>query len=247
MDEMIYVAMNGAKQLERAQAMASHNLANANTVGFRAQMHMFEGVDVEGPGYQTRVNTLVTPGGWNSARGAMMTTGNELDVAVNGAGWLAVQAPDGTEAYTRAGDLRVTALGVLTTGAGHPVLGNNGGPVAIPPHSKLSVGGDGTLSVISKGQGAETMASIDRLKLVNPAEDDLYKADDGLMHTRNGEPLDADADVRLTTGVLERSNVNVVDTMVDMIGISRRYEMQVQMMKMASDNASASSSVMRLS
>lgn len=247
MDEMIYVAMNGAKQLERAQAMASHNLANANTVGFRAQMHLFQGVDVEGPGYQTRVNTIVTPGGWNSGKGALITTGNELDVSVSGTGWLAVQAPDGSEAYTRAGDLRVTALGVLTTGAGHPVLGNNGGPVAIPPHSKLSVGGDGTLSVISKGQGAETMASIDRLKLVNPAKDDLFKGDDGLMHTRTGEPAEADADVRLTTGVLEKSNVSVVDTMVDMIGISRRYEMQVQMMKMASDNASASSSVMRLS
>jgi flagellar basal-body rod protein FlgF len=247
MDEMIYVAMNGAKQLERAQAMASHNLANANTVGFRAQMHMFEGVDVEGPGYETRVNTLVTPGGWNSAEGALMTTGNELDVAINGKGWLAVQAPDGSEAYTRAGDLRVTALGVLTTGAGHPVLGGNGGPVAIPPHSKLSVGGDGTISVISKGQGAETMASIERLKLVNPAAADLFRADDGLMHARDGVEVAVDANVRLTTGVLERSNVNAVDTMVDMIGISRRYEMQVQMMKMASDNASASSSVMRLS
>jgi flagellar basal-body rod protein FlgF len=206
-----------------------------------------EGVDVEGPGYETRVNTLVTPGGWKSAEGALMTTGNELDVAVNGNGWLAVQAPDGSEAYTRAGDLRVTALGVLTTGAGHPVLGDNGGPVAIPPHSKLSVGGDGTVSVISKGQGAETMASVDRLKLVNPPANDLYKGEDGLMHTRDGNEAAADANVRLTTGVLETSNVNVVDTMVDMIGISRRYEMQVQMMKMASDNASASSSVMRLS
>ena len=247
MDEMIYVAMNGAKQLERAQAMASHNLANANTVGFRAEMHMFQGVDVEGPGYETRVNTLVTPGGWNSAKGALMTTGNELDVAVNGSGWLAVQAPDGSEAYTRAGDLRVTALGVLTTGAGHPVLGGNGGPIAIPPHSKLSVGADGTVSVISKGQGAETMASVDRLKLVNPATEDLVKGQDGLMHSRDGVNAEADASVRLTSGVLETSNVNVVDTMVDMIGISRRYEMQVQMMKMASDNASASSSVMRMS
>lgn len=247
MDELIYVAMNGAKQIERAQAMASHNLANANTVGFRAQMHMFEGVDVEGPGYETRVNTLVTPGGWKKAEGALMTTGNELDVAINGRGWIAVQAPDGTEAYTRAGDLRVTALGVMTTGAGHPVLGGNGGPVAVPPHSKLSVGGDGTVSVISKGQGAETMASIARLKLVNPPADQIYKGEDGLMHTYDDLEVEADANVRLTTGVLERSNVNVVDTMVDMIGISRRYEMQVQMMKMASDNASASSSLMRMS
>jgi flagellar basal-body rod protein FlgF len=247
MDELIYVAMNGAKQLERAQAMASHNLANANTVGFRAQMHMFQGVDVEGPGYETRVNTLVTPGGWSGAKGALMTTGNELDVAVSDSGWLAVQAPDGSEAYTRAGDLRVTALGVLTTGAGHPVLGENGGPVAVPPHSKLSVGGDGTISVISKGQGAETMASVARLKLVDPPADDLFKGEDGLMHTYDGNKVDADADVRLTTGVLETSNVNVVDAMVNMIGISRQYEMQVKMMNMANENASAATSLMRMS
>ena len=247
MDELIYVAMNGAKQLERAQAMVSHNLANANTVGFRAQMQMFESLDVEGPGYETRVNTVMTPGGWDGARGAIMTTGNELDLAVSGDGWLAVQAPDGSEAYTRAGDLRVTALGVLTTGAGHPVLGENGGPVAVPPHTKLSIGGDGTVSVISKGQGAETMASVSRLKLVNPPAADLYKGEDGLMHAYEGVDVSADANVRLTSGVLEGSNVNVVDAMVDMIGISRRYEMQVQMMKVANDNASAASTLMRMS
>lgn len=247
MDELIYVAMNGAKQLERAQAMVSHNLANANTVGFRAQMQMFESLDVEGPGYETRVNTVMTPGGWDGARGAIMTTGNELDVAVSGDGWLAVQAPDGSEAYTRAGDLRVTALGVLTTGAGHPVLGESGGPVAVPPHTKLSIGGDGTVSVISKGQGAETMASVSRLKLVNPPATDLYKGEDGLMHAYEGVDVSPDADVRLTSGALEGSNVNVVDAMVDMIGISRRYEMQVQMMKVANDNASAAATLMRMS
>jgi len=247
MDELIYVAMNGAKQLEHAQAMVSHNLANANTAGFRAQMQIFQGVDVEGPGYETRVNTVVAAGGWNSAEGAVVTTGNELDVAVSGDGWLAVQAPDGSEAYTRAGDLRVTALGVLTNGAGHPVLGENGGPVAVPPHTKLSIGGDGTISVISKGQGPETMASVARIKLVNPPKADIYRGEDGLMHTYGDTEVTADAEVRLTTGVLEGSNVNVVDAMVDMIGISRRYEMQVQMMKVASDNATAASSLMRMS
>lgn len=247
MDELIYVAMNGAKQLERAQAINSHNLANANTVGFRAQMHVFEGMDVEGPGYETRVNTLVKPGGWNSAEGASMTTGNELDVAVSGNGWLAVQAPDGTEAYTRAGDLRVTAVGLMTNGAGHPILGEDGAPVAVPPYDELSVGGDGTVSIISKGQGAETMASVARLKLVNPPKDDLIRGNDGLMHMYDGSAADADAEVRITTGVLETSNVNVVDAMVNMIGISRQYEMQVRMMEMANENASAASSMMRMS
>ncbi len=247
MDELIYVAMNGAKQLERAQAITSNNLANVNTVGFRAELHAFQSLEVEGPGYETRVNTLVTPGGWSHAKGPLMTTGNDLDVAVNGSGWLAVQAPDGSEAYTRAGDLRVTALGVLTNGAGHPVLGEGGAPVAVPPHTRISIGADGTVSVIGKGQGAETMASVTRLKLVNPPEADLVKGPDGLMRLHDGGVADADASVRITTGVLETSNVNVVDALVEMIGISRQYEMQVRMMNVANENATSAASLMRMS
>ena len=247
MDELIYVAMNGAKQLERAQAINSHNLANANTVGFRAQLHNFQGMDVEGPGYETRVNTVVTPGGWSANRGALVTTGHDLDIAVSGTGWLAVQSPDGSEAYTRAGDLRVTALGVLTNGAGHPVLGEGGGPVSIPPHSKVSIGTDGTISVIGKGQGAETMASVTRIKLVDPPGEDLVKGEDGLMRMADGSVADADANVQVTAGVLEGSNVNVIDAMVEMISLSRRYEMQVRMMDVANQNAQAASSMMRMS
>ncbi|MGE0623993.1 MAG: flagellar basal-body rod protein FlgF [Pseudomonadales bacterium] len=247
MDELIYVAMNGAKQIDRAQAIVSHNLANANTTGFRAELHGFQGVDVEGPGYETRVNTLVTPGGWSHAQGALVTTGNELDVAVSGSGWIAVQAPDGSEAYTRAGDLRVTALGVLTTGAGHPVLGDSGGPVAVPPHNKLSIGGDGTVSVIGKGQGAETIAAVTRLKLVDPPAEDLVRGEDGLMRMWDGSVAEADARVRLTSGVLESSNVNVVDALVSMIEISRQFEMQVRMMDTANENATAAASLMRMS
>lgn len=247
MDEMIYVAMNGAVQLERAQAITSHNLANANTVGFRAELHGFEDVDITGPGFQTRVNTMVTPSGWSSARGPLMATGNSMDVAVNGNGWLAVQAPDGSEGYTRAGDLRVGPLGLLTNGVGHPVLADNGGPIAVQPHSQLSIGSDGTVSIIPKGQGAESMATVSRLKLVNPAEADLIKGEDGLMHMFDGSAAYPDADITLTTGVLESSNVNVVDAMVDMIGISRQYEMQVRMMDTATENASAATSMMRMS
>lgn len=247
MDEMIYVAMNGAKQLERAQAITSHNLANVNTVGFRAELHGFEGVDISGPGFETRVNAMVTPGGFSSAAGALMATGNDLDVAVNGPGWIAVQAPDGTEAYTRAGDLRVTALGVLSTGVGHPLLDDAGAPIAVQPHSRISIGGDGTVSIIPKGQSAETMTSVGRIKLVNPHESDLVKGHDGLMRMLDGSSAYADAGVSITSGVLEASNVNVVDALVSMIGIARQYEMQVRLMDTANENATAAASVMRMS
>jgi len=245
MDELAYVAMTGAKQIMLAQAVNSHNLANASTVGFRANLTAFESVPVDGPGYDTRVNAQVQPGGWSNATGALVSTGNPLDVAVNG-GWLAVQAPDGTEAYTKAGDLRVNAVGVLTTGAGHPVMGE-GGPVAVPPHIKLTIGGDGTVSIIALGQGPETSASLDRIKLVNPAAQEMVKGPDGLMHMADGSTAPADADVKLTSGSLVGSNVNAVDAMVTMIELARQFEMQVRLIDTADQNAQAAASIMRLS
>ena len=246
MDELVYVAMTGAKQLMLAQSINSHNLANANTVGFRADLHGFESVPIDGPGYQTRINVQVESVGWSNANGALISTGNLLDVAVNGDGWLAIQAPDGSEAYTKAGDLRVNSVGMLTNGASHPVMGESG-PVAVPPHSKLMIGADGTVSIIPLGQGPETAATVDRLKLVNPLAADLIKGDDGLLRLADGSEASTDASVTLTTGVLAASNVNVVDAMVTMIELGRQFELQVRMMDTADENASAAASLMRLS
>ncbi len=247
MDELVYVAMNGARQLERAQAITSHNLANASTVGFRAELHGFEDVDITGPGFESRVNTAVTHGGYSSAKGSNIATGNEMDVAVNGSGWLAVQAPDGSEAYTKAGDLRVTALGMITNGRGLPVMGDAGSPLSVPPYSSLTIGNDGTVSIVPKGQGAQSIATVGRLKLVDPPAADLEKGVDGLIRMKDGSEALPDADVSVTTGVLEGSNVNVVDALVTMIGISRQYEMQIKLIDSASENAQAAASMMSLS
>ena len=139
MDEMLYLAMTGAKQTEFAQTINSNNLANVSTTGFRADLHSFSSVPIEGPGVETRINAVVDSYGTDFSQGPIATTGRDLDVAVQGAGFIAVQAPDGTEAYTRAGDLRVEAGGLLSTGAGHLVLGEGGGPVAIPPLSLIHI------------------------------------------------------------------------------------------------------------
>lgn len=246
MDELAYVAMTGAKQIMLAQAVNSHNLANASTVGFRANLTSFESIPVDGPGYDTRVNAQVQPGGWSNAQGALVSTGNLLDVAVDGNGWIAVQAPDGSEAYTKAGDLRVNSVGILTNGAGHPVLGE-GGPVAVPPNTKMTIGGDGTVSIIALGQGPETAASLDRIKLVNPQTADLVKGDDGLMRLADGSTAAADANVKLTSGALIASNVNPVDAMVNMIELARQFELQVRLIDTADQNAQAAASIMRMS
>lgn len=245
MDEMIYLAMTGAKQTEYAQTINSNNLANVSTTGFKADLHSFSSVPVDGPGIGTRVNAVVDSYGTDFTSGPISYTGRDLDVAVSDKGFIAVQAPDGSEAYTRAGDLRVEAGGLLSTGAGHLVMGD-GGPVAIPPESSLLIGKDGTISVQPLGQGPETLAIVDRIKLVNPDIARLQKGEDGLMRLPDGEIADADASVSLTSGALEQSNVNVAKTLVNMIELARQYEMQINVMKSSEENADAAASLMRL-
>ena len=245
MDEMIFLAMTGAKQTEFAQTINSNNLANVSTTGFRADLHAFSSVPVDGPGVDSRVNAVVDSYGTDFTQGPIATTGRDLDVAVRGEGFIAVQAPDGSEAYTRAGDLRVEAGGLLSTGAGHLVMGD-GGPVAIPPNASLLVGTDGTISIQPLGQGPETLSIVDRIKLVNPDIARLQKGDDGLLRLLDGGTADADASVQLTSGALEKSNVNVAKTLVNMIELARQYEMQINVMKSSEENADAAASLMRL-
>lgn len=247
MDRMLYVAMGGAEQTMTAQAANAHNLANVNTTAFREDLMAFSAYDLEGLGYPTRVYAVAEDSGTNLSPGTLMATGRDLDVAVSGPGWIAVQAPDGTEGYTRAGDLRLTPNGMLVNGVGHPVLGNTGVPVAIPPAEKIEIGGDGTISIRPRGQTPQTLAVVDRIKLVNPDSANLTKGTDGLMHTLDGVIPPPDASVRLISGSLESSNVNAVDAMVNMIALARQFETQVQMMKTAEENDSASAQLMQIS
>ncbi len=246
MDRMLYVAMTGAAQTLTAQAANSHNLANASTTGFKADLSQFRSMPVYGDGMPSRVYAMAERPGVDLRPGAIQATGNDLDMAVDGDGWIAVQAADGSEAYTRAGDLHLTVNGLLETGAGHYVLGN-GGPVSIPPAEKLDIGADGTISIRPLGQSAKTLAQIDRVKLVKPPLDQLEKGEDGLFRLRSGAAAPADASVRLVSGALEGSNVNPVEQMVNMISLARQFEMQVKMMRTAEDNASAATQLLRLS
>lgn len=247
MDRMLYVAMSGAKQIMLAQAVNNNNLANVSTAGFRADLDAFRSMPVFGPGYPSRVYAMTERPGTDMSSGALTTTGRELDVAVNGPGWITVQAPDGSEAYTRAGDLRVSVNGQLETGAGHPVMGN-GGPIAVPPFEKIEIGADGTISILPVGQAPNALAVVDRIKLVNPLQRDMEKGVDGLMRVKNSRgDVAPDATVSLAGGVLESSNVNAVEAMVKMIELSRHYETQIKMMRVAQDNDMAATQMMRMS
>jgi flagellar basal-body rod protein FlgF len=245
MDRMLYVAMAGAKETLRAQTVNNHNLANASTHGFKADLAAFQSRAVDGSGYASRVYTQSASNGWKQDGGSLITTGRDLDIAVNGDGWLAVQGPDGKEAYTRAGDLQVDATGMLVTAAGRPVMGD-GGPINIPPYTSIFFAGDGSISLVGQGQTPEASSTVGRLKLVNPAADQLEPAGENLFRLKDGSTAPADAAVRIGSGVLETSNVNAAEAMVNMITLARQFEMQVKAIRTAEENGAAAAAVMRL-
>ncbi|PKM07690.1 MAG: flagellar biosynthesis protein FlgF [Gammaproteobacteria bacterium HGW-Gammaproteobacteria-4] len=238
MDRAIYLAMNGATQTMRAQTQATHNLANVSTVGFRAEMASLDRLQVAGDGFPSRVNVVERSLGADLSIGPQMSTGRELDVSIQGQGWIAVQGGDGVEGYTRAGDLEVNADGFLVTATGLQVLGD-AGPLTVPPFTKLDVGQDGTVSVVPQGQGPETIAAVGRIKLVNPEPADLVRSADGLMRMADGSTAPADASVTVISGVLEGSNVNPTRALMEVISLSRQFEMQIRAIQSADDNAEA--------
>ena len=246
MDRSLYIAMSGAKQTLLAQTANANNLANAQTVGFKSDLEQFRSMPVYGPGHPTRVYAMAERPGTDMAPGAIQTTGRELDVAINGDGWIAVQGEGGKESYTRAGDFRLTTTGLLQTGTGLQVLGNDG-PIAIPPADKLEIGRDGTISIIPLGDNASTLVEVDRIKLVNAPLEKLEKLSNGQIHLKQGEkPLIADAKVKLIQGSLESSNVNAIDAMVEMIELARNFELQVKVMQTADENSGVSAKLMQM-
>jgi len=244
MDRMLYISMNAAQQTMLAQATNSNNLANANTIGFRQDFEQFRSQPVFGEGLPTRVYSMSERPATDYQQGSIQSTGRDLDISIQGEGFLAVQGKDGREGYTRSGDLQVTASGQLVTGTGLAVMGE-GGPIAIPPAEKIEIGADGTISIRPIGAEANSLAILDRIKLVKPELSAVFKDNDGLMRMREGGEAPLDATVKVASGTVESSNVNTVAALVNMIELQRKYEMQVKMMKSADDNGAASARLLQ--
>jgi len=249
MDKALYIAMAGAKHNMLSQTAHANNLANVNTDGFKADFAQARSMPVYyGDGSPSRAYALTENPGTDFSQGALVETGRSLDIAINNQGFIAVQGNDGTEAYSRAGSMNVDSVGILRTSNGLPVLGN-GGFITIPPHEKVEIGLDGTISIIPAGQGADQVAVIDRIKLVNPDTDLLKKNEDGLHRFSDPEGpqiAEADANVRVTPGFVEASNVNAVGEMISMLELSRQYEMQVKLMQSAKQNSEASAKLLQM-
>lgn len=244
MDKLLYISMTGARESLDAQQLRANNLANVSTNGFKSDFQQFRSMSVFGEHHPSRAYAMGERPGTDMSSGVLMETGRDLDIAIKGDGWLAVQLPDGSEAYTRAGDLQRDVSGMLVNGAGLPVMGDSG-PIILPEYETLELGVDGTISIRGLGEAAQNITQVNRLKLVNPDLATMVKGEDGLMRTRDGSQPLPDANVQIANGMLEGSNVNPVAELTGLITMSRLFELNVRMMKTAQENDEAAARMMQ--
>lgn len=246
MDKLIYTAASGLKAHLASQASIANNIANASTTGFRADRVVFDQLLVKGQGLASRQPTSEEVTDADRRPGTIAQTGRALDVAVLGDQWIAVQASDGQEAYTRRGDLRIAASGVLETGDGFPVIGS-GGPITVPPAQKVTISADGQVSFLPlNAQPGAPAQALDRIKLADPQGSDTVKGLDNLYHVRDGGVLPGDLAGKLEVGALEGSNVNLSEALVDLIANQRSYEVQANLIKSAKDLDENAATLLRL-
>ena len=244
---MVYIGMTGARENMLAQQAHANNLANATTTGFKSDMAQARAMQVFGEGEASRVYAMTERPATNLDSGTLIETARSLDIAVQGDGWIAVQSGDGTEGYTRMGELQVTAEGVMVTASGMPVMGNGGVPVVLPPYEKIEIANDGTISIRPQGEAATELVVADQIKLVRPDTATFFKGTDGLMRTDDQIPLEPALDVEVRSGYLETSNVNGVHALTSMITLQRQFEMNIKMMTTAQENSSAAAKILELS
>lgn len=244
---MLYVAMSGASQNTLAMQAHANNLANVSTTGFRRDYEQARAMPVFGDSFPARVYAMSERPATDFSAGSLQETGRDLDVAAKGNAWIAVQAPDGGEAYVRTGSLEIDALGQLRTSEGLAVLGN-GGPIAVPPEEKIDIGEDGTITIRGQGNSPNALATVDRIKLVSPDPKQLEKGRDGLVRVAQGKSApQVDANASIQSGFLESSNVNAVEEMTSILSLSRQFELHVKMMRTAEDDSQAAAKVLQFS
>ena len=244
MDRLLYIAMSGASETMQAQSIRANNLANVSTPGFKSELSQQRSIPVYGDGYPSRVFSASESPGTNFDIGGMKTTLNEMDIAVNGEGFITVLDANGAEAYTRRGDLTISSDGFLINGAGNYINGQ-GGRIAIPPANSITFAQDGTISIVPKGSDPGTSVVINQIKLVNAAPKNMYKREDGLFAQKTDAPLENDPSVRIKSGVVELSNVNAVSEMIELISLARRHELDVKMMSKAEENDQAAARLLQ--
>jgi len=245
MDKGLFLAMSGAKQTMLSQQAHANNLANISSTGFKADLEQARAMQVFGDGMPSRVYSLSERPATDRTSGTMVATGRNLDVAMQGDTWLAVQAKDGTESYTRAAELQVTADGRLITGSGLPVKGAGGDEILLPPFDQIHINSDGSISILPQGEDSASLVVVDQLKMVSLDPANSYKGIDGLMKVDDNQVLPLDPLARMQSGFIESSNVNAVHELTSIIGLSRQFEMNIKMMKTLEENSSAAAKILQ--
>jgi flagellar basal-body rod protein FlgF len=245
MDRLIDVAKTAMRGAMARQTAIANNLANVNTAGFRAEVFNAQARWVGGQGLNSRAESVDQVIGADFRQGSVTQTGNPLDIAVDGNGLIAVQANDGSEGYTRRGDLRMSESGLLTTGDGHPVIGGSG-PITLPPADNVSIAKDGGVWIVPPGGRIDQPIQVDTIRVVNPKGSGVAKGTDNLFREVNGGVLPEDPYARVTPGSLEGSNVNATTALVQMIEASRGWENQIKLIQTAKEIDSSGASLMRI-
>ncbi|MCH7629236.1 MULTISPECIES: flagellar basal body rod protein FlgF [Novosphingobium] len=245
MDRLIYTAYSGMSGSMVRQRVIASNMANAQTTGFRAEMLNALPVTLKGPSLEARAMTEGEVRGASMKQGALVETGNPLDVALQGRTMLSVQAEDGSEAYTRRGDLSIDPTGVLVNGDGRPVVGD-AGPVTVPPGSKVSIGPDGSVLVADPATPDQPPQQVARIKIASFEGSQIQKGLDGLFRVVGGGVLPADEDAKVNIGALEQSNVDPTAILVEMVEAQRLFDMRTKLISTAKEVDENSASLMRL-
>lgn len=246
MDRLIFTAFSGMNNSMVRQRVIANNMANAQTIGFRAETMQFTPMTIkDGDGLEVRAMTDTQVRGASLKHGVMSETGNPLDIALTGDAMLAVQARDGSEGYTRRGDLGLTATGLLVNGEGLPVLGE-GGPITVPPGGSVRIAPDGQVLVSDPATPDAPPARIDRLKLVSHTGTRIDKGLDGVFRVTGGGTLPADLDAKVVPGALEQSNVNTSEVLVEMVEAQRLFDIRTKVISTATEIDQGSTALMRL-
>lgn len=242
MDRLAFTAMASINERRLLREQLNNELANVSTIGFKKSFdNAMVAVKAKGEGWDTRIHPHIEKmNAVSLEQGALMVTGNTLDIALQEQTVLGVQAQDGTLAFTRRGDLKINSQGLLENGSRHPVLSEEGGPITIPPGFMVSITAQGEIFAVDPAQPAPRQpVQIAQLMLRDASQITLERRPDSLFaphpefRTANGNFTTGPKPVAVVPGALEGSNVNVVTAMVKLIDFSRSYETQVRTIKEA--------------
>ena len=249
MDKLIHLSLNSLDIALRKQAISAQNLSNINVTGFRRDVYEnFGSLYLRAEDQlDTRAFAVTTGSGeFDEQQGRMRATNQPTDLAIDGRGYFVSKRNDLETSLTRRGDMSVSMEGTLVNGQGALILSETLQPIQVPPFREIYVREDGKLLIEPINGEPGVTQLIGSIGLVSAEGLQLRKDDDGEIRLANGAPIVTDQNVNVKQGYIEESNVNVVDELVASMGYQRSYEMNLKLIKLASELDQGTSSLLRM-